>query len=65
MAWRDVLKLLEMAGGDLEQVDPARLNTATSIGRGDAETQIRIAMRMYDVKYRKEADSGQTKWNFA
>jgi hypothetical protein len=64
MAWRDVLRLLEFAGGDESLIDPERLKAASSKGKGPPDVQMRIARHLYKNKYRKEADDGQTRWEF-
>jgi len=56
MAWRDVMKLLEFAGGNIGNVDRDKLKSALSAGRGTPDVQLRIAEAMYKRKYkRKEA----------
>jgi len=64
MTWLDVLTLLKQTGGDIDKVDPTRLEAATRRGPGDAETQITIARCEYDRQARKEGTNGQTRWEF-
>jgi hypothetical protein len=70
MSWCDVLKLVRMAGGDESLIPDGRMQVATSTGRGDPDSQLRIARIMFRVnhhqqrKRRKEAGHGQTRWEF-
>jgi hypothetical protein len=65
MSWRDILTLLEFAGGDESKIDSAHLEAATAKGAGEPDVQMRIAKHYYKQKHRKGADNGQTKWEFA
>lgn len=64
MAWRDVLKLLELAGGKEELIEAGKMQAAISRGEGSPDVQKLIARLEYKRKYGKEADNGQTRWEF-
>jgi len=63
MAWRDVLHLLEMAGGDAEKIDREKFTAAVKTGPGQPDMQLRIAKVMYRRKYIRK-NNRQHKWEF-
>jgi len=64
MSWLECFYLMQSCGGDLSRVDGSEIARATAKGHGDAESQIRIAKAYYNNPDRKEADNGQSQWNF-
>lgn len=64
MSWREVLNLLEIAGGAEDQIDADKLAKAVVTGPGSPDVQLRIARRMYHAKYYMDTDNGQTRWEF-
>jgi len=63
MAWENVYNLLISVGGKAEILEPAALEAATAEGPGDKETQLRIAVAIYNNPKRKESHEQGT-WQF-
>ena len=64
MGWREVFRLLELAGGNEKMIDAEQMDKALAKGKGSPDVQMRIARHLYKNKYRKEADNGQARWEF-
>jgi hypothetical protein len=69
MSWEDVYNLLETVGGKLELASADEIKSATAEGPGDRDTQIAVAQVEYarherKREKRKEAEHGQTAWQF-
>jgi len=64
MSWFECFYLMQSCDGDLTGVDASEIARATAKGHGDAESQVRIARAYYNNPDRKEANHGQTTWEF-
>lgn len=66
--WQDVLQLIMAADGDMNQIAEGQLQMATATGKGDADSQIRIAKTYYRSSFRTKLKERKTheqeKWNF-